>query len=81
MNSHNIASTRFPFKLAMSFATSSMHSYICIVAPHLGTIDAPREGRDVGGEPDGNVWCTYPEDEKNLEYMLEPVILAKLSVI
>ena len=55
MNSHSVASTRFPFKLARSFAKSSMHSYIYIVAPHLGTIDAPREGRDVGGEPEDDV--------------------------
>ena len=81
MNSHSVASTRFPFKLARPFATSSMHSYIYIVAPHLDTIDAPREGRDVGGEPEDDVWCTYLEDEKNQEYMLGPVILAKLSVI
>ena len=55
MNSHSVASTRFPFKLARPFATSSMYSYIYIVAPHLGTIDAPREGRDVGGEPEDDV--------------------------
>ena len=55
--------------------------YICIVAPHLGTIDAPREGHDIGAEPENDVWCTYPEDGKNQEYMLGLVILAKLSVI
>ena len=27
-----------------------MHSYICIVAFHLGTIDVPREGCDVEAE-------------------------------
>ena len=59
-----------------------MHSYICIVAPHLGTIDAPREGHDVGAESENDVWCTYPEDGKNQEeYMLGLLILAKLSVI
>ena len=39
-----------------------MHSCICIVASHLGTLDAPREGRDVGAEPEDAVWWTYPED-------------------
>ena len=39
-----------------------MHSYICIVAFHLGTIDVPREGCEVGVEPeDGERW-THPED-------------------
>ena len=29
-----------------------MHSYICIVAFHFGTIDVPREGFDVEAEPE-----------------------------
>jgi hypothetical protein len=43
---------------------TSMHSYICIVAPHLGTLDEPREGHDIGAEPKNGVWWTYPEDGK-----------------
>ena len=39
-----------------------MHSYICIVASHLGTLDAPREGRDVGAEPKDEVWSIHLED-------------------
>ena len=39
-----------------------MHSYICIVAFHLGTIDESREGRDVGVEPKDGEWWTHPED-------------------
>ena len=35
-----------------------MHLYI---ASHLGTLDAPREGCDVGAEPKDSVWWTYPE--------------------
>jgi hypothetical protein len=38
-----------------------MHSCICIVAPHLGTLDAPREGHDVGAKPEDGVGWTYPE--------------------
>ena len=49
-----------------------MHSYICIIAPHLGTIDEPREGRDIGTEHEDDVWWTYPEEAKNQEYMLGP---------
>jgi hypothetical protein len=29
---------------------------------HLGTLDAPREGRDVGAEPEDGVWWIYPKD-------------------
>ena len=46
---------------------SSMHSYISIVASHLGTLDARRvELKDkVGAEPKDDVWWTYPEDFVN----------------
>ena len=40
----------------------SLHSYICIVAFHLGTIDEPREGCDVGAEPEDGEWWTRLED-------------------
>ena len=39
-----------------------MHSYICIVAFHLGTIDESHEGRGVGVEPEDGEWWTHPED-------------------
>ena len=29
---------------------------------HLGTLDAPREGCDVGAKPEDLVWWIYPED-------------------
>ena len=31
-------------------------------ASHIGTLDEPREGCDVGAEPEDGVWWTYPED-------------------
>ncbi|XP_039779057.1 uncharacterized protein LOC120646693 [Panicum virgatum] len=37
-----------------------------------GTIDEPREGRDIGTEHEDDVWWTYPEEAKNQEYMLGP---------
>ena len=40
----------------------TVHSYICIVAFHLGTIDEPREGCDVGAEPEDGEWWTRLED-------------------
>ena len=39
-----------------------MHSYICIVAFHLGTIEEPREWRDVEAEPEDGEWWTRLED-------------------
>ena len=39
-----------------------MHSYICIVSSHLGTIDEPCEGCAVGVEIEDDVLWTYPED-------------------
>ena len=41
-----------------------MHSYICIVTFHLGTIEEPREGRDIGAEPEDGEWWTCLEDER-----------------
>ena len=39
-----------------------MHSYICIVVFHLDTIDEPREGCDVGAEPEDGEWWIHLED-------------------
>ena len=40
----------------------TLHSYICIVAFHLGTIDEPREGCDVGAKPEDGEWWKRLED-------------------
>ena len=40
----------------------TLHSYICIVAFHLGTIDVPREGCDVEAEPGDGEWWIHLED-------------------
>ena len=34
----------------------TVHSYICMVAFHLGMIDEPREGCEVGAEPEDGEW-------------------------
>jgi hypothetical protein len=39
-----------------------MYSYICIVAPHLGTLAETREGCGVGAKPEDGVWWNYPKD-------------------
>ena len=51
-----------------------MHLYI---ASHLGTLDAPHEGRDDGVEPEDGVDGPIPKMEGPLEYMLEQEMLAK----
>ena len=33
------------------------------LASHLGTLDEPREGRDVGAEPEDGVWWTIQKIE------------------
>jgi len=37
-------------------------SYICIVAFLLGTIEEPREWRDIGAEPEDGEWWIRLED-------------------
>jgi hypothetical protein len=39
------------------------------LASHLGTLDEPREGHDVGAEPEDDVWWIYPEDRRTRECM------------
>ena len=36
---------------------------------HLGMLDAPHEGRDVGGEPEDGVGWTYPEDGRTTQVL------------
>ena len=43
-----------------------MHLYI---ASHLGTLDAPREGCDVGAKPEDLVWWIYPEDGRTKQVL------------
>jgi hypothetical protein len=43
-----------------------MHSHL---ASHLGTLDEPREGRDVGAKPKDGVWWTYLEGERTKQVL------------
>ena len=43
-----------------------MHLYF---AYHLGMLDAPREGCDVGAYPEDGVWWTYPEDVRTKQVL------------
>ena len=38
--------------------------HIQALASHLGTLDEPREGHDVGAEHKEGVWWTYPKDRR-----------------
>ena len=51
-----------------------MHLHI---ASHLGMLDEPRKGHDVGAKPKDSVWWTYPEDGRTPEYMPEQEMLTK----
>ena len=53
-----------------------MHSYICIVAFHLGTIDESREGRDVGVKPEDDEWWTRLEDGR-----MDPDVLDRRKML
>jgi hypothetical protein len=45
-----------------------MHLHL---ASHLGTLDAPHEGCDVGAEPKDGAWWIYSEDGRT-KLVLEP---------
>ena len=36
---------------------------------HLGTLDEPREGRDVGAKSEDGVWWTYPKDGRTKQVL------------
>ena len=52
-----------------------MHLHL---ASHLGTLDEPREGRDVGVEPKDDVGWTYPKDGRTMQ-VLRPEISPRQS--
>jgi hypothetical protein len=36
---------------------------------HLGTLDAPREGYDVGAEPEDGAWRIHSKDERTKQVL------------
>ena len=44
------------------------------LASHLGALDEPCEGHDVGAKPEDGVWRIYPEDGR-AKQVLGPVML------
>ena len=46
---------------------------------HLGTLDQPHEGCDVGSEPKDGVWWTYPEDWRTKEVLRWEMLASRVS--
>ena len=43
-----------------------MHLHL---ASHLGTLDEPCEGREVGTKPEDGVWWTFPKDGRTKQVL------------
>ena len=43
--------------------------HILALVSHLGTLDKPHEGCDVGAKPKDGVWWTYPEDGRTKQVL------------
>jgi hypothetical protein len=64
---------------ALSIALSCFHTHASCI--HLGTLDAPREGRDVGSKPEDSVWWTYPEDRSTKQVSGWEILAKKVSSV
>ena len=53
-----------------------MHLHL---ASHLGTLDEPHEGHDVGAEPEDGVWWTYPKDGRTKQVSIWEVLAKRVS--
>ena len=53
-----------------------MHLHL---ASHLGTLDEPREGRDVGAKPEDGVWWNYPEDGRTGQVLGWKILAKRVS--
>ena len=53
-----------------------MHLHL---ASHLGTLDEPHEGRDVGAEPEDGVWWTYPKDGRTRQLLGWEMLTKRVS--
>ena len=53
-----------------------MHLHL---AYHLGTLDEPREGCDVGAEPEEGVWWTHPEDGRTKQVPRWEMLVKRVS--
>ena len=46
---------------------------------HIGMLDEPREGRDVGAEPEDGVWWTYPKDRRTKQVQRWEILAKRVS--
>ena len=53
-----------------------MHLHL---ASHLGALDEPREGRDVGAESKDGVWWTYPEGGRTGQVLEREMLTMRVS--
>ena len=53
-----------------------MHLHL---ASHLGTLDEPREGQDVGAEPEHGVWWTYPKGGRTGQVLGWKILAKRVS--
>ena len=53
-----------------------MHLHLAF---HLGTLDEPREGRDVRDEPKDGVWWAYPEDGRTRRVLGQEILAKRVS--
>ena len=49
------------------------------LASHLGMLDEPCEGCDVGAEPKDYVWWTYPEDGRTGQVLGWEILAKRVS--
>ena len=62
--------------LCLSYLLHAMHCLLHFhvfihlhLAPHLGTLDAPRDGCNVGAKPEDLVWWIYLEDGRTKQVL------------
>ena len=53
-----------------------MHLHL---ASHLGALDEPREGHDVGAEPKDSVWWTYLEGGRTRQVLEREMLTMRVS--
>jgi hypothetical protein len=58
---------------------TSMHSHICIVAPHIGTLAKTCEGCGVGAKPKDGVWWIHPANGRTGQVLGWEVLAKRVS--
>jgi hypothetical protein len=48
-----------------------MHSHMCMIAFHIGTLAETCEGCGIGAKPEDDVWRIHPEDRRTEQVLNE----------